>query len=967
MAEGFDPYHKWLGIPPAEQPPHHYRLLGIAVFESDPDVIEHAADRQMAHVRSLATGKYAQHTQKLLNELAAAKVCLLSSKEKAAYDAALRARLHAQEAAAHEQAAARAASVPLAMPPAGASGAVPAAFAQPLQTGVPQATPQAFTAEPDVQPALMPVIAASTSPAERLRRRQRASLFLWSCVGSVLLLAGAGVTLVMRNNQGPSTAELPPTHAGVPEGDQKSRLNAPPERQTTVPPRHTSVGSNPGTTPGTKPTDPSALNSPPEAESAEQQAVRTIGRLGGRVQRARGGGPVVGINLAGRSATGGEVLRLIGQLSDLRELGLNGAGVTDVDLAHLRSLSKLDKLHLGGTAISDAGLEHLQGLASLRELRIPFTRVTGVGLAFIARCKSLEVLDLTNADLRGGHMQQLAQLGGLRELILNRCPLDAQDVDALAALPALERLSLNRARVDEGSLAALADLRTLKYLDVRGIQLTQATLAALRNTIRNGRIEADPPSDLTRGRPPAGQQQPPKRAAVPDEAVVQRNVELVRGELFREEYAGAKNAAAKQQLAQRVLDKAEQTQDDAASRYVLLQEGRRLAAEAGALELLVRAVDALAEQFEVDGLALRAESLSAAAKNVSTPELRERLVALSLDAAESCVAESRYQGARELLNVARVAVNRLADAELKREVGARLRELDELEKLHAAAEQARQALQANPNDAEAHQQLGVFLCLVRGEWEQGLSNLAQGSDDVLRALAQQEKAQPADAEAQVALADAWYEFSRKSQGLLRTRAQERAVHWYRTALPPAAGLAKDKIERRLSELGGTQESSAGDALSQAARGAIVYLADLPEMNVQTADTHPLSKGQIRYYVHRFRPLRVKSTEVPHGLVLMPPANGFSTVSYRLAKRAVQFRAEVGIADGAYNVCESPLVFEVWGDGRLLARSTPIQNRGETLPVSVNVGRVEVLELRVVCQGGNQDAFAVWIEPHVLRK
>jgi hypothetical protein len=25
----FDPYRKWLGIPPKDQPPHYYRLLGI--------------------------------------------------------------------------------------------------------------------------------------------------------------------------------------------------------------------------------------------------------------------------------------------------------------------------------------------------------------------------------------------------------------------------------------------------------------------------------------------------------------------------------------------------------------------------------------------------------------------------------------------------------------------------------------------------------------------------------------------------------------------------------------------------------------------------------------------------------------------------------------------------------------------------------------------------------------------------
>ena len=36
----FDPYHQWLGIPAAEQPPNHYRLLGVPLLESDLDVIE---------------------------------------------------------------------------------------------------------------------------------------------------------------------------------------------------------------------------------------------------------------------------------------------------------------------------------------------------------------------------------------------------------------------------------------------------------------------------------------------------------------------------------------------------------------------------------------------------------------------------------------------------------------------------------------------------------------------------------------------------------------------------------------------------------------------------------------------------------------------------------------------------------------------------------------------------------------
>jgi len=97
MAESFDPYYTWLGIPPAQQPPNHYRLLGIELFEANPDVIERAADRCMADLRTYQTGKHSTESQKLLNEVAAAKVTLSAPKKKADYDAALRARLVAQE------------------------------------------------------------------------------------------------------------------------------------------------------------------------------------------------------------------------------------------------------------------------------------------------------------------------------------------------------------------------------------------------------------------------------------------------------------------------------------------------------------------------------------------------------------------------------------------------------------------------------------------------------------------------------------------------------------------------------------------------------------------------------------------------------------------------------------------------------------------------------------------------------
>ena len=82
----FDPYYTWLGIPPKHQPPNHYRLLGLEMLEDDAEVIQHAADRQMGHVRTMQGGQHAAEAQRLLNEVAAAAGCLLDADSKQVYD-----------------------------------------------------------------------------------------------------------------------------------------------------------------------------------------------------------------------------------------------------------------------------------------------------------------------------------------------------------------------------------------------------------------------------------------------------------------------------------------------------------------------------------------------------------------------------------------------------------------------------------------------------------------------------------------------------------------------------------------------------------------------------------------------------------------------------------------------------------------------------------------------------------------
>ncbi len=101
MERPMDPYHKWFGIAPFEQPANHYRLLGIRNFESDKDVIESAANQRMAYLHTVDEGEDVAVAQRLLNEVSNARLTLLSDEKKRAYDEGLKHGLDSMPIAKH--------------------------------------------------------------------------------------------------------------------------------------------------------------------------------------------------------------------------------------------------------------------------------------------------------------------------------------------------------------------------------------------------------------------------------------------------------------------------------------------------------------------------------------------------------------------------------------------------------------------------------------------------------------------------------------------------------------------------------------------------------------------------------------------------------------------------------------------------------------------------------------------------
>ncbi len=254
MDKSFDPYYKWLGIPPRDQPPHHYRLLGIEVFESDRDVIDAAANRVMSYLKDLAVADEAQYSQKLLNEVSRARLCLLNRQKKAAYDAELKAQL-----------AERSGADPTPPPESGPDAAV---TPPPEQPAAPPAVPPILPSEtpPPV------TIKVSETPHRVVRhgkkaKRERPVTMLIGLSRRALMLSGALVGLgvlallfLMLQLSAPGPTVEPRVPA---PSDQTSGLSQPPDWPPGVNRQWQDQQTRPaGSGPGLEPTDLADLPEP---------------------------------------------------------------------------------------------------------------------------------------------------------------------------------------------------------------------------------------------------------------------------------------------------------------------------------------------------------------------------------------------------------------------------------------------------------------------------------------------------------------------------------------------------------------------------------------------------------------------------------------------------------------------------------------------------------------------------------
>ncbi|HLY11673.1 MAG TPA: hypothetical protein VKW04_20400 [Planctomycetota bacterium] len=276
----------------------------------------------------------------------------------------------------------------------------------------------------------------------------------------------------------------------------------------------------------------------------------------------------------------------------------------------------------------------------------------------------------------------------------------------------------------------------------------------------------------------------------------QAEVEKMIKDVFKDDYS-KRAIADRQALAKSLLTQGIKSKSDLKYQFVLLREAKDIAGASGDPATGLAAVDEMAKVFEVDSTALKIGVLAQAAKVGKTADDFRTLVRLSFKQIEAALAADDYDGAEKYVPTALQVAKRTQDLALVNRAAAKGKEIADLKARFEKLRKARETLATDPLDGASNHLLGIFLCVVKGEWDQGLPLLAKSPDPVYGPLALKELSSPQDPTAQVGIADAWWDLSERESGPSKDRLKERAGLWYSRALPGLSGLSKTKVERRI--------------------------------------------------------------------------------------------------------------------------------------------------------------------------
>lgn len=288
-----------------------------------------------------------------------------------------------------------------------------------------------------------------------------------------------------------------------------------------------------------------------------------------------------------------------------------------------------------------------------------------------------------------------------------------------------------------------------------------------------------------------------KRSSVPGDAATAKAETAIR-QVLKDDYA-KKTPADHKALATKLLKLAAETNDDPATRYVMLRDARDLAQGIGDTTLTLQALDSLAKLYAIDGPTLQLVSLE---KILASTTLPATAKLISETAAASARAASIDDELEEAVQFSQLAVDAAKKAKLPQ---ATIDEADfnlsQAKKSRESFEVVRPALEkvfTTPDDPAANLAVGKYRCFVQNRWDEGLKHLTKGDDAALKAVAELDLKTPRTGVPEdTTVANSWWKYAQTAPPENRWAAQARTRYWYQKCLPGLTGFEKAQAEGRL--------------------------------------------------------------------------------------------------------------------------------------------------------------------------
>ena len=855
MADLFDPYRVWLGIPPEERPPNHYRLLGIGTFEDDADVISNAADRQMAHIRTFQSGKRSAMSQDLLNELSSAKICLLDPAKRAEYDQQLRTELPSAETAPPIEPPPY--EPPVASPPVAPAAPVPDA----LRGDAPAAVPLASPAVPIAQPTLptgddaVPVGQAAVP------------------VGDDMVPVGQLMAPTVDDT-------VPVGQAAVSTGEPAEPMGTP--------------GSGNGAEVRPKKKVPAA--GPVSADTVAPTTRRSTS-MSSRTASRKNNSSIMPILIAG-GALGAVILVVIimsrsGSDPPVRRTPKSRTGgdtpaikTNNVPVVNSKTVNRKTRRYPRAKKIPRDQRKFKDSLATMAKLP-PQERVAyglDATIAAMRRRDMATARDLLAASKSHSPTdQQIAKIERMTKLIGHVDAFWQAAVDAARHLKVGDRLDVegdivtvvakskrivtvrrggNKYRIElekpKKFLAAFAEAFAARKLnlDDASSRLAIGVFLALDGHGDAGRAKAlllaaaaqDPLAkqyllDLGLAEPPPVKKvepTPPKVAKVPskdppaggtkidwskfpfdrtarsakprpplpDKSDLAAERSQVRSVLKEEFVRANRDPGAKAALARRLVTEAVRLTDKPKQRYVMLDEALQIWIELANAGGFLPVIDQMGQLYDVDVLNLKAISLTRASGKTTDRTVLGELVSRARGVYTEAMRVERFDIAARATRAATLMSRKASEPRQADQLEKRSKELERLHSEYGEVQASAKKLVTSPDDPPSNLVLGRYYCFHKNDWKMGLPLLAKGDNTQIKAAAAGDLANPTEPEAMVDVADRWLAQAKQigtSKEPNRIIA-DRAVRWYRKALPKTEGLLRAKVQKRLSEIKGDQLS-----------------------------------------------------------------------------------------------------------------------------------------------------------------